>query len=59
MIVIIAILAAVSVVTYSHVTAKAKETKLIATTSNLEKKVKAKQIVDSKASPSITATSVE
>ena len=57
--IVIAILAAVSVVTYSHVTAKAKETKLIATTSNLEKKVKAKQIVDSKASPSITATSVE
>lgn len=58
-IVTIAVLAAISMITYANISARAKEAKLASTMSNLERKVDSKRITDGKASLTIAPTSVD
>lgn len=56
-IVVIAILAAISVVAYNGIQDRAKDTRLVSIANSVDKKVNLKKVVDGKASPSITPTS--
>lgn len=57
-IVVIAILAAISIVAYNSISARAKESKLVTTANTLEKKVHVKKSLDGQASPSEDLTSI-